>query len=83
VVCENSLYGTAQTNRNTDGRYLYKIEGCYDPLSAAVESDFVETDPVFIASPAHNITNTDLQNYNDASNLRHHHSNLPILNTID
>lgn len=29
VVCENSLYGTAQTNRNTDGRYLYKIEGCY------------------------------------------------------
>lgn len=29
VVCENSLYGTAQTNRNTDGRYCYKIEGYY------------------------------------------------------
>lgn len=30
VVCENSLYGTAQTNRNTDGRYCYKIEGYYN-----------------------------------------------------
>jgi hypothetical protein len=82
VVCENSLYGTAQTNRNTDGRYLYKIEGCYDPLSSAVESDFVETDPVFIASPAHSITNTDLANYDDASNLMHSHSNKSVLDGI-
>ena len=82
VVCENSLYGTAQTNRNTDGRYLYKIEGCYDALNRAVESDFVETDPVFVASAAHRITFNDLDNYNDASNLRHSHSNKDLLDSI-
>lgn len=27
VVCQNSLYGTAKGDRNTNGRYLYKIEG--------------------------------------------------------
>jgi hypothetical protein len=35
VVCENSLYGTAQTNRNTDGRYCYKIEGYYNFASGS------------------------------------------------
>ena len=64
VVCENRIYGTAQTNINDGGRFLYKIEGCYDPLSAAVESEFVETDPVFLASPAHSITTTDISIWN-------------------
>lgn len=30
VVCENRIYGTAQVNVNDGGRFLYKIEGCYD-----------------------------------------------------
>lgn len=30
VVSQNSLYGTALGGRNDNGRYLYKIEGCYD-----------------------------------------------------
>lgn len=30
VVSEHSIYGTAQGDRNTDGRYCYKIEGHYD-----------------------------------------------------
>ena len=64
VVCENRIYGTAQTNVNDNGRYCYKIEGCYDTLNTAVNSEFVETDPVFIASPAHGITLSDITNWN-------------------
>ena len=41
VVCQNSLYGTTKGDRNSEGRYVYKIEGCYDTLNDAVETGFV------------------------------------------
>lgn len=69
VICQNSLYGTTKGDRNTDGRYLYKIEGCYDALNSAVNSDFVETDPIFLASPAHSITSANISTWNSYQNL--------------
>lgn len=41
VVCQNSLYGTTRGDRNRDGRYVYKIEGCYDTLNDAIDTGFV------------------------------------------
>ena len=60
----DDVYGNAVTDRNNNGRYLYKIEGCYDTINNAVNSEYVETDPVFLASPAHSITSTDIDNWN-------------------
>lgn len=57
-------YSNTVTNRNNNGRYLYKIEGCYDALNSASTSEFVEHDPVFTASPAYGITSTDIDNWN-------------------
>jgi len=57
-------YSNTVTNRNNNGRYLYKIEGCYDTLNSASTSEFVEHDPVFTASPAYGITSTDIDNWN-------------------
>ena len=69
VVCQNSLYGTTKGDRNSEGRYLYKIEGCYDTLNSAVDDGFVETDPVFVASPAHSITTANITTWNSYENL--------------
>ena len=68
VVCENRLYGTVQTNVNSDGRYLYRIEGCFDTLNNAVNSEYVENDPVFTASAAYDITTNDITNWDNKAN---------------
>ena len=77
VVFENSFDAyfpdvstySSQDDRNTNGRYIYKIEGCYDSVNNASESSFVETDPVFLASPAHGITSANITAWNSYQNL--------------
>ena len=65
VVSEHSIYGTAQGDRNNDGRYLYKIEGCYDEDMSGNEETFIEHDPIFTASPAYGITSANIISWND------------------
>lgn len=60
----DNTYGNSETPANNNGRFLYKIEGCYDTLNNASTSEFVENDPVFTASPAYRITSTDIDNWN-------------------
>ena len=60
----DNAYGNSETPANNNGRFLYKIEGCYDTLNNASTSEFVENDPVFTASPAYRITSTDIDNWN-------------------
>ena len=60
----DNTYGNSETPANNNGRFLYKIEGCYDTLNNASTSELVEHDPVFTASPAYGITSTDIDNWN-------------------
>lgn len=60
----DNTYGNSETPANNNGRFLYKIEGCYDTLNNASTSEFVENDPVFTASPAYRITSADIDNWN-------------------
>ena len=60
----DNAYGNSETPANNNGRFLYKIEGCYDTLNNSSTSEFVENDPVFTASPAYRITSTDIDNWN-------------------
>lgn len=60
----DNTYGNSETPANNNGRFLYKIEGCYDTLNNSSTSEFVEHDPVFTASPAYGITSTDIDNWN-------------------
>lgn len=65
VVSEHSIYGTALGGRNDNGRYLYKIEGCYDEDMSGNEDTFIEHDPIFTASPAYGITSNDITSWNN------------------
>lgn len=56
-------YNNTPTPANNNGRFLYKIEGCYDTLNNASSAEFVEHDPVFTASAAYNITNSDVNTW--------------------
>lgn len=60
----DNTYGNSETPANNNGRFLYKIEGCYDTLNNSSTSEFVENDPVFTASPAYRITSADIDNWN-------------------
>ena len=60
----DNAYGNSETPANNNGRFLYKIEGCYDTLNNSSTNEFVENDPVFTASPAYRITSTDIENWN-------------------
>ena len=73
VVSQTSLYGTAGTNISnaSHGIYCYRIEAIntgnliVDNTQSSGSSSFVESDPVFLASPAYNITSTDISNWNN------------------
>lgn len=57
----DDAYGNSETDANSNGRYLYKIEGCYDTINNASTA---ETEPRFMASAAHGITANDINNWN-------------------
>lgn len=57
----DDAYGNSETDANRNGRYLYKIEGCYDTINNASTT---ETEPRFMASAAHGITANDINNWN-------------------
>jgi len=57
-------YSNSPTEANNNGRFLYKIEGCFDTLNNASEIEYVEHDPIFTASPAYRITSSDIDNWN-------------------
>ena len=72
VVSQTSLYGTAGTNISnaSHGIYCYRIEAINTgnlivDNTQSSGSSFVESDPVFLASPAYNITSTDISNWNN------------------
>ena len=62
-------YGNSVVDKNTDGRFLYKIEGCYDTLNGAGTNSgsMVESDPIFTASPAYGITAQNILDWNSAA----------------
>lgn len=57
-------YSNTPTEANSNGRFLYKIEGCFDALNNASEIEYMEHDPIFTASPAYGITSSDITNWN-------------------
>ena len=57
----DDAYGNSETDANSKGRYLYKIEGCFDTINNASTA---ETEPRFMASAAHDITANDINNWN-------------------
>ena len=72
IVSQTSLYGTAGTDISnaTHGIYCYKIEAIKTgnlivDNTQSSGSSFVESDPVFLASPAYNISATDIINWNN------------------
>lgn len=72
VVSQTSLYGTVGTNISNanHGIYCYRIEAINTGNlivnnTSSGGGTFVESDPVFLASPAYNITSTDISNWNN------------------
>lgn len=74
----NGSNGVGVPSGGTTGQVLVKVDNTdYNTqwvTSSGGGGVFTETDPVFIASPAYNITNTNLTNYNTAYSWGNHAS---------